>query len=432
MAITDISIQDYKVGDSDLLAVHSPLTFLIDVTYSGVIPDILYCDVYDEDSVLLVTLKCIPYQDLTPTERRFIFIADSIIRGYMNEFDDFVQTENSFVHVPDITKIFELKFRDPDAGVSDEPAIFTAIQSAREFGENPNLTEIFNNEPQDYIAAKDEPAYVYFYNDNTTNILTIGESGGDSFIAKFIISDTGGLLDGALIQIDGESEETNTDGEATFALENGTYAYTIYKEGYQEKNGNLEIDGSNLLLEIELTINTEAIVTFHAEYNSVDQENVFIEIKKGEILIASGYTNSNGDLVKTLFLDTYDIEVSNLYWEYEVAPYELVVASTPITDNLVITLKDTYAVTFFVTDLADVPLVGANIGNLDYALSGDPNDTWRNQAAILVTGGDGKVTVDDLPGSDIAGIRKTGYSTVTTSISTTTAPYEKQIKLSAI
>ena len=61
MSITTISIsQDNKVDESNLMAVQSPLIFLIDVTYSGDPPDILYCDLQDEDSVLLNTFKCIP------------------------------------------------------------------------------------------------------------------------------------------------------------------------------------------------------------------------------------------------------------------------------------------------------------------------------------------------------------------------------------
>jgi len=174
MAITGIDIyQDNKVGDSDLMAAHSPLTFLIDVTYTGAVPDVLYCDLYDETPTLLATFKCIPYQDLLATERRFLFIADSIIRGYMESFDDFVQSENSLVYVDGITKVFELKFRDPDAGVSDESILFTAIQASRQFGENPNLTDIFNNESQTYLAPLDGIVYVYFYNDDADAVLGI-------------------------------------------------------------------------------------------------------------------------------------------------------------------------------------------------------------------------------------------------------------------
>lgn len=426
MAITDISIhEDNKVGDSDLLAVHSPLTFLVDVTYTGAVPDVLYCDVYDEDALLLSTFKCIPYQDLLPTQRRFIFIADSIIRGYMDSFDDFVQSENSLVHVDGATKIFELKFRDPDAGVSDESVTFTAINAAREFGENPNLSEIFNNDTQTYIAAKDETVYVYFYNDDTANIITIG----DSFITKFIISDSVGFLENALIEISTLSELTDVNGEAEFTLIDGSYSYSISKEGYVTKEGNFDIDGGNLLFEIELVSNTQAVVTFHAEYNSVDQENVFIEIKKGGVLIESGYTDVNGDLIKNLYLDTYDIIVSELYWQYEVAPYQLIVNTDPQTDNLVITLKQVYPVTFQVRTFGDIKLENAEIGNQDYILSGDPNDTWRNQSAILVTDVNGEVVANDLPGTDFIGVRKTGYVSTSIQITTIAASHLQVITL---
>lgn len=264
MAITGISIsQDNKVGDSDLLATQSPLVFLVDVTYTGLIPDVLYCDIYDKDSELLSTFKCIPYKDLLPTIRQFMFIADGILRGYMEDFNDFVQTENSLEYVEDITKIFELKFRDPDAGVTDESITFTAIHAIRQFGENPNLSEIYNNDHDTYIAAKGKPCYVYFYNNNESNVLSIGSAGST---VKFVVSDSGGFVQNALVTISGSSKLTDINGECSFVLPNDNYSYLITKDGYADKTGNFTVSDADMTIPVTIVELVLASITFNFNF----------------------------------------------------------------------------------------------------------------------------------------------------------------------
>lgn len=172
LSLLEIS-QDNVYNGSDLMPIHSDLTFLIDVTYSGTRPDFIYCDVFNEDTELLGTFKCIPYKDLSLSIRQFAFKSSSVLRGYMNEYDDFVQSEYSFLPVPDITKYFKLTFRDPDGVASEVSQEIYAIHGANQFGQNPNKDDIYNNETDTYITAENQPVYVYFYNDDATNTVTV-------------------------------------------------------------------------------------------------------------------------------------------------------------------------------------------------------------------------------------------------------------------
>lgn len=173
MAITAIEItQDNIVSGSDLLPVHSPLVFIAKVTYNTSIPDYVLVDIIDEYSIVLETLRANPYQDLSATEREFYFIADEVLRSKMNDFDDFAQTTATLQYVTDITKLFTIKFYDPVGSEFDQVS-FNAIHGAAQFGSNPNLTNIYNNVTEQYVAAKNMPVYAYFYNSDTSRTLSV-------------------------------------------------------------------------------------------------------------------------------------------------------------------------------------------------------------------------------------------------------------------
>lgn len=174
MAITSISInQDNFVGSSDLLPVHSPLVFLVDVNYTDAVPDVLNVEIRDEDNNILEEYRAIPYLDPLTTQRQFAFRADLPIRSLMEEFDDFFQNVNTLEFVEDITKIFKVRFIDPeDKNIYDELTA-TFIHGAAQFGENPNKSDIFNNVSTTYYGSVDGFTYVYYYNSDTINNLSV-------------------------------------------------------------------------------------------------------------------------------------------------------------------------------------------------------------------------------------------------------------------
>lgn len=166
MAVTNIAVsQTNIVGDCNLLAVHSPLVFLIDVTYTGAAP-LLKCDVNDSAGVIIADdaiFNCIYYRDLAANIRQFMFIADQILRGYMPEFADFVQTSESVSQVTNIPLAFQLRFYD-EGDTIEETADIIAYASSRQFGQTPAMTEMFLNESDTYIAGSGKTVYIYFFN----------------------------------------------------------------------------------------------------------------------------------------------------------------------------------------------------------------------------------------------------------------------------
>jgi hypothetical protein len=176
MAISNITItQDNIINGSNLLPIHSALAFIADVTYSGTVPDIIHVEIRDDTDTLLDTWKAIPYKDLLSTIRQFAFIANDPIKSLLDDFDDVFQLDGTFEYIEDITKVLKVRFVDPDVPATYDEVEIDFIHGANQFGENPNLDEVFNNETDTYYAAKDGIVYVYYYNDDVTNVVDVNE-----------------------------------------------------------------------------------------------------------------------------------------------------------------------------------------------------------------------------------------------------------------
>jgi hypothetical protein len=182
--ITSIdNVQTNITGDCNLISLHNPVVFIAQANYTGTAPEYIDVDLYDELDVLLGTYRCIPWLDISTSTRQFIFIADKILRGFMEELDDFIQSGGSIQYCPDSTKIFKLQF---DRYQEASGVVFTvvALHGVRQFGENPAVESVFNNDPLTYIGAAETPIYFYFYNDDVDNIIatTEGYSDRDNFV----------------------------------------------------------------------------------------------------------------------------------------------------------------------------------------------------------------------------------------------------------
>jgi hypothetical protein len=99
-----------------------------------------------------------------------MFIADSILRGYMESYEDFYQ-EGGVANVDNIIKEFTLIFEDPDGQATSVSVNITAMHSTSQFGEVPNKVNIYNNEDEIVCGAKDQPVYLYFYDESGSNII---------------------------------------------------------------------------------------------------------------------------------------------------------------------------------------------------------------------------------------------------------------------
>ena len=174
MAITDITIsQDNIVNGSNLMPVHSTLVFLVDVTYTGVDPTSLLVDVI-YDSEVLETYKCVPFNDPLANVRTFAFIANDVMKGLMGKFDDFAQLNETLEYVEGRTKLFTLNFYDPDNIATNDSVVIDLVHGAAQFGDDPNFDEIYNGADQLVYGPDGKWCYIYFYNEDVNNVLTVG------------------------------------------------------------------------------------------------------------------------------------------------------------------------------------------------------------------------------------------------------------------
>ena len=164
MSISKLEIYQNNIeGNVNLMAVHSPLVFLIDATYSGDYPNFIYCSV-NIDGEQQVLARCLYHSDVDETTRRFRFVAEDILRAFMPKFDDFVQEAGSFVYCSNISQVFELVFQSDKEGTVTTDIEIEAVHSARQFGESPCLSDVVLNNNEVFYAGENMPVYVYFYN----------------------------------------------------------------------------------------------------------------------------------------------------------------------------------------------------------------------------------------------------------------------------
>ena len=168
----DVTQTNYLNG-SDLMPIHSPLTFIIDVTFSGAVPEVITVEIYDQADQLLGTYRAIAYRDLTVINRQFVFHASEALRRFMGDFDDLLQASDTLISIPDVTKFFKLRFVDPDNPGMYGATEFTAIHAAAQFGEPPNKDTIHNNATDLYYGSINGFTYVYFYVKDPSDTLTI-------------------------------------------------------------------------------------------------------------------------------------------------------------------------------------------------------------------------------------------------------------------
>jgi len=185
--ITNLYItQSNTTEDSNLVAIHSPLVFIVDATYTGAPPDIgevrvsIY-DGWDYDN-LLDAFICNVLEDPYPGVRRFYFRADSVLRGWMDGFDDNFQSDGSFLFVDEITKQFRIVFSAD--GISPLPFVdIDACHAARQYGESATMIDIATNEQNVYTGVQGVPVDVYFYNDDASLVVSIGDTSFEEVIA---------------------------------------------------------------------------------------------------------------------------------------------------------------------------------------------------------------------------------------------------------
>ena len=77
--------------------------------------------------------------------------------------------------------------------------------------------------------------------------------GGGIYTTTFTVTDAGNTpISGASILVNSQTIITNASGVATISLANGTYPYTVSKDGYVNGTGNAVVNGANLSINVIL------------------------------------------------------------------------------------------------------------------------------------------------------------------------------------
>lgn len=110
----------------------------------------------------------------------------------------------------------------------------------------------------------------------------------------FSVSDGTSPIEGATISINSQQLETNAQGEASLILYNGTFPYSVSKDGYHIYTGNVTVSTDDVNLSIILVEDTEPVysVTFHVYSEDQDLINALIVFNERQ-----EYTDVNGQVV---------------------------------------------------------------------------------------------------------------------------------------
>ena len=178
--ITGITISQSNITDTcNLIAVHNPVVFFADADYTDTAPTKLAVEIWDT-SQKLGTFNCIPYSDPSGSVRRFMFIADELLRSYMQSYEDYFSQVDTCEYVTNATFEFTLKFKD---GTIETPLTFVACHASRQVGQDVLMTDVADNSDELFIGAYGMPVYAYFYNDDPNAEITVGQQVTEEVIA---------------------------------------------------------------------------------------------------------------------------------------------------------------------------------------------------------------------------------------------------------
>lgn len=171
MALVDtISIeQDNNIGGANLLACHNLVAYIVDVVWFTVpTPESVVCEITIGGETLQL-FKLMPYQQVSDTNIKYIFFADSILRAYLPDFSeyDLSQSTGDVIAVL-ISKEATLTFYYEEEPEGETVAITQQFANAvRQFGEGCNMLEEYNNERRTMTGYKGIPFYSYAFINNT-------------------------------------------------------------------------------------------------------------------------------------------------------------------------------------------------------------------------------------------------------------------------
>ncbi len=134
-----------------------------------------------------------------------------------------------------------------------------------------------------------------------------------TFQATFLLKDVFGE---SVLNADIVVEGAEVTGTQAVDLDNGTYAYTIQKEGYADYEGTFEIQNDDLLLQLELT------PVYNAHFNILDQWGS--EVSHAQILLEEDAYSAGEYTIEELIIGQYEFTISAEHFYDYTGSFEIV------------------------------------------------------------------------------------------------------------
>lgn len=154
----------------NLLAAHNPIIFDFELTDDGItiVPDSLPVEIYDDDGTLLGTFNAVKNTEVGSVYT-YLLYADEIFRAFMPDFDDLPhEIDRNLEYVESATKVFVITASYGENTIIEQ---VVCMHAARQYGVQPALLNIYNNDDEVYFASPGYPVAIYFYNNDTNNII---------------------------------------------------------------------------------------------------------------------------------------------------------------------------------------------------------------------------------------------------------------------
>lgn len=180
MARTLEIIQDNKINGFDLLAIHNPLFFIVQLNYeTGDIPDFLNVRIFDVSTSTTNPVwigRAHPYKDISGVARQYILSVSQVTMSIlMPEIkDQLEQPINALFFAEYASRNFNLEFYENNSLYGLHLFTdFVALNGSAQIGDDGGACKIKYNTPNVYTCTVGAYVYVYCYSDSNTSLITV-------------------------------------------------------------------------------------------------------------------------------------------------------------------------------------------------------------------------------------------------------------------
>jgi uncharacterized membrane protein len=328
---------------------------------------------------------------------------------YQNATGSFtVAGANQTIEVPMLVITFTATFHVTSDGVNIEGALVTIDA----------LSALTNASG---IAVFDLQNGGYFYNvskegfyDSPGNFsisgspVTIDVSLTPAFFEITFHVTSGGVdLADAIVTVGSQSFPTNTLGNVTFDLINGTYNYSVTKAGYDPETGTFTVNNVNQVIEVSMNV-TVWNITFHVTSAGANLEGALVAVGTQQVT-----TNASGNALFILPDGTYTYSITKTGYVTQTGTFTVAGANQTIEINMPVV---TWPTTFHCVS-GGVGLVGVSV-------------LCNGETIITDANGNAVFNLED--GTYDYTASKTGYNTVTGTVIVNGAAQTKTVIMTLI